>query len=210
MKRASWWTTWIVILGSAGCSPGDRPEGGETAGASSSEIPQEVRQELVQLGIEDQAIRQGLTPERVQDTAFTGQLLRGDSARTARLRAIVEAHGWPDPARVGAEASNAAFLILQHSPDRAFQREMLPVLEALALEGAVPRDEAALLVDRVLVHDGLPQRYGTQFSMIDGRLVMDSVMDAAGLEERRRSMGLPTMDEYVRALGEMYQVEVVR
>lgn len=210
MKRASWWTTWVVILWSAACSAGDRPEGGETAGASQAEIPDTVRRELVQLGAEDQAIRQGLTPERMQDTAFLMQMMRGDSARTARLSAIVEAYGWPDPVRVGAEASKAAFLILQHSSDRAFQREMLPVLEELALEGTIPRDEAALLVDRVLVHDGLPQRYGTQFSMIDGRLVMDSVMDPAGLEERRRSMGLPTMEEYVRALGEMYQVEVVR
>jgi hypothetical protein len=39
---------------------------------------------------------------------------------------------------------------------------------------------------------------------------MDSTIDLAGLEERRRRMGLPTMDEYVRLLEQVYEVEVVR
>lgn len=210
MRRAGWWTMWVVLLCASGCSTEAQPDGGEAVGGSPSVIPDTVRQELVQLGTEDQAFRQGLTVARVQDTVFAKQMLRADSARTTRLRAIVEAYGWPDSVRAGAEASNAAFLILQHSADRAFQREMLPILEELALEGAVPRDEVAMLVDRVLVHDGLPQRYGTQFSLVDGRLVMDSVVDPTHLEERRRSMGLPTMEEYMRAMRELYQMEVVR
>jgi hypothetical protein len=39
---------------------------------------------------------------------------------------------------------------------------------------------------------------------------MDSTIDLDGLEERRRRMGLPTMDEYVRLLEQVYEVEVVR
>lgn len=193
-----------------GCLADDQAEQVESATNGQLMIPDTVRQELVQLGEEDQSIRQGLTPDRLQDTAFAKQMLRGDSARTARLRMIIEAYGWPDSVRVGPEASKAAFLILQHSPVHGFQRELLPTIEDLGQEGAIPRDEVALLVDRVLVHEGQPQRYGTQFSMIDGRLVLDSVADPAGLEERRRSMGLPTMDEYMKMLEELYQIQVVR
>lgn len=194
----------------ASCSQGDSRESRPPAAPRESTIPDTVRQELIRLGEEDQAIRQGLTPERMQDTAFGRQMLRGDSARTARLRAIVDVHGWPDSVRAGSQAAQAAFLILQHSPVQAFQKEMLPTVEDLAKQGAVPRDEAALLVDRVLVHEGRPQRYGTQFGVVNGRLVMDSVADPAGLEERRKSMGLPSMDEYVRLLEEFYHTEVVR
>jgi hypothetical protein len=198
---------WAVVLA---CSSGDAPQTGEPADAPPSPIPQSVRDELVQLGMDDQAIRQNLTPERMQDTAFAKQMLHDDSVRTSRLRTIIEEYGWPDSVRAGSEAAKAAFLILQHSPVHEFQQEMLPTIEDLAERGAIPRDEAALLVDRVLVRQGRPQRYGTQFSLVDGRLVMDSVVDPSGLDERRRHMGLPTMDEYVRMLEQVYQAEVVR
>jgi hypothetical protein len=198
----------ICIL--ASCSTEEAPETRESAAVPQEVIPDSVRQELARLGAEDQAIRQGLTPERMQDTAFAMEMLQGDSARTIRLRAIIEAYGWPDSARAGPQASQAAFLILQHSPVHAFQRDMLPIIEDLAQGGAIARDEAAMLVDRVLVAEGRPQRYGTQFSLIDGRLVLDSVADPGRLDERRRSMGLPTMDEYMKALAEVYDAEVAR
>ncbi len=60
------------------------------------------------------------------------------------------------------------------------------------------------------MHDGLPQRYGTQFEIVDGRLVLDSVENEAGLEARRSSMGLPSMEEYIRLMEEVYKMPVVR
>jgi len=162
------------------------------------------------MGREDQDIRQDLSPDRLRDTAFARRLLRGDSARTARLRTILDMYGWPDSARAGGEAAEAAFLVLQHSPSHQLQKTWLPTIERLARQGKVPPDQAALLVDRVLVADSLPQRYGTQFTMVDGRLVLDSVADEATLEERRRAMGLPTMEEYMRLMEDMYHVPVVR
>lgn len=65
-----------------------------------------------------------------------------------------------------------------------------------------------MLVDRVLVQGGKPQRYGTQFRVEDGRLVMDPIEDEAGLEDRRRKMRLPPMDEYRRLLKEHYGASV--
>jgi hypothetical protein len=208
---------WIAIAClSAGCSrAGDAPEGGGGPGASSgaareAQFPDSLRQELVRMGREDQQIRQDLSPERLRDTAFAKSLLRGDSARTTRLRTILDAYGWPDSARAGDEAAGAAFLVLQHSPLHELQKTWLPAIERLARQGKVPPDQAALLVDRVLVDDSLPQRYGTQFRMVDGRLVLDPVEDEATLEERRSAMGLPTMDEYMRVMEEVYGVPVVR
>lgn len=217
----------LLVLVCVGCGGGET-EGArgargarvEGAGAADSApaadvltgamIPDTVRLELIRLGEEDQAPRHGLTPQRMQDTAFLRTMIEGDAARTERLKAVVARYGWPDSTRVGADAAGAAFLILQHSPDHAFQKEMLPTVEALAGEGALPRSEAALLVDRVLMHDGLPQRYGTQFSQEGGRLVLHPVEDEEGLEERRRAMDLPSMDDYVRMLEEFYQMPVGR
>lgn len=195
---------------SAGCPTGGERGSGSRETARESRIPDAVRQELIRLGAEDQEARRELSPDRMQDTAFAKSMLRGDSARTARLRAIVDEYDWPDSLRAGGEAAEAAFLILQHSPSHELQKEWLPTIEGLARQGTVAADQAALLIDRVLVHDGLPQRYGTQFEIVDGRLVLDSVENEAGLEARRSSMGLPSMEEYIRLMEEVYKMPVVR
>jgi len=201
----------IAITGlSAGCSDAASRKSGSSDEAHEDRFPDAVRQDLVRMGTEDQEIRQGLSPDRMGDTAFAKSMLRGDSARTARLRAILDEHGWPDSVRAGGPAAQAAFLVLQHSPSRELQKTWLPTIERLARKGLVPADQAALLIDRVLVGDGLPQRFGTQFSMVDGRLVLDSVENEGSLEERRTSMGLPTMEEYMRLMEDLYHVPVVR
>jgi hypothetical protein len=204
------WLCLVFTVSLIGCSGSDRPDPGASVDGRESAIPEAVRRELVQLGMDDQELRQGLTPERIQDTVLAGNILRGDSARTVRLQAIVEEYGWPDTVRAGPEAAKAAFLILQHSPLHEFQEAMLPVLEDLVKQGAVPSDDAAMLIDRVLMHQGLPQRYGTQFNMEDGRLVLHPVEDESGLEERRKAVGLPGMEEYMRMLEEFTKTPVVR
>jgi hypothetical protein len=193
------------------CSESSTPDS-ETSATNVEElsVPDSIRQELVRLGGEDQSLRQGLTPEKMQDTLLLAEMLRGDSARTARLQYIIEEYGWPDSSRVGSDGARAAFVILQHSPNHEFQKKMMPVLERLAERGDVPRDDAAMLIDRVLMHDSLPQRYGTQFQMVDGRLVLYEVQDEVLLEERRKSMGLPPLEEYMRLMQDLYRTPVVR
>jgi hypothetical protein len=171
-------------------------------------FPEPVAAELIALGDDDQRVRQGMSAEAMQDPHFLQEMIRGDSARSLRLRAIVAEHGWPDAARAGDAAANAAFLILQHSPFDDFQQEMLPTLETLARDGELPAASVAMLTDRVLVQQGRPQRYGTQFEFVEGELRMNPVEDEAGLEERRRAMGLPPMSEYLRMLREFYDAPV--
>jgi hypothetical protein len=67
----------------------------------------------------------------------------------------------------------------------------------------------ALLTDRVLVHDGQKQRYGSQFDVKDGKLVAQPVEDLSHLDARRASLGLPPMAEYVKLMHEMFKVPVV-
>jgi hypothetical protein len=191
----------VVLLWVGACGAGP---GGEAEVGGRAPLPDGVREELTRMGAEDQAARQGMTVESVQDTAFARALVRGDSARSLRLREIVSRHGWPVAATAGAEAARAAFLVLQHSPLDDFQQAMLPTLDSLARDGAMPRNYVAMLVDRMLVGRGLPQRYGTQFKMEDGRLLLHPVEDEPGLEERRREMGLPPVADYVRLLEDMY------
>lgn len=165
---------------------------------------------LLRLGCEDQAGREALAQAAgAQDTATLFAVLRADSARTRWLRGAVTRDGWPTRSTAGDSAPQAAWLILQHSPDTAWQAMMLPELERLASGGELPKGDVALLTDRILVHRGQPQRFGSQFDMSGGRLVPEPVEDLAGLDARRASVGLPPMAEYVRLLSEQTGLPVV-
>ena len=168
-----------------------------------------LRAELVRLEVDDQKGREDIAALVARnDTAVLFRFMRADSARTLRLKEIVALHGWPTPALVGKDGVEAAWLILQHSPDYAWQEQMLPVLERSSAAGEIRRTDVALLTDRVLVHRGKPQRYGNSFSIKNGRLVADPIEDIGGLDARRAALGLPPMTEYARQLGETYNVPV--
>lgn len=165
---------------------------------------------LVRLGREDQSGRAALAQAAAtQDTATLFQSLRADTARSLWLRSVVREHGWPTRGSAGDSASHAAWLILQHSPFYDWQSEMLPTLEQLADSGELLRPDLALFTDRVLIHRGEPQRYGSQFDLVDGRLVPAPIADIPQLDARRAAMGLPPMAEYVRMLAELYKLPVV-
>ena len=169
-----------------------------------------LRAELLAMGEEDQAVRQGLSPETFQDTAFMRRLMRTDSALSMRLREIIDQRGWPDAQRVGADAVDAAFLVVQHSPFPEFLIEVLPHVERDVRAGVLDAQSYAMMFDRVRVQSGRPQRYGTQYSLVDGAMVQDPVEDPANLDARRADLGLVPIAEYERLLSEHYSVEVRR
>ena len=144
--------------------------------------------ELLERAGRDQAARESLQPGH--DMQQWEQIVEPvDRASTARLREIVAEHGWPGHQLVGEAAAHAAWLLAQHAPPD-FQEQCLPLLEDAAARGdASPRD-LAYLMDRVLMHRGQPQIYGTQYLVRDGILTLWTVQDPAGLDERRAALGL--------------------
>jgi Family of unknown function (DUF6624) len=177
-------------------------------GTLGSPIPPTVRAELARMDTMDQAVRQGMTPASMTDTGFVHRLAHGDSARTDRLAAIVARWGWPAPSRAGEAAAAGAFLVLQHSPSSAFQRRMLPNLDSLARVGEASGQDVALLTDRVLKRQGTPQRYGSQFDVNGGQLVLWPIADSAGVDGRRAALGLMPLAEYMKFLESMYHARV--
>lgn len=168
-----------------------------------------LAEELQRLGREDQADRDRFSDAlKANDAASIKRLNDGDAARTSRLKAIVAEHGWPSVALVGKEGVSAAFLLLQHTDDWAWQASLLPAVERAAAAGEVSKGEVATLVDRVLVRSGKPQRYGCSFSLHEGKMVADPIEDAAHVDERRAAMGLPPMAEYARVLADVYEMPV--
>lgn len=106
------------------------------------------------------------------------------------LAALVSERGWPVPCDLTRSAARGVFYVVQHHNDPERRREALPYLEAMAEQGQITRSDFALLVDRVLLQSGAPQRFGTQYICRDGVYVRNMTADLDGLDERRTSMDL--------------------
>ena len=164
------------------------------------------RRELDQ-GIRDTMVQQ-LQAGASFDSTLAARMAAIDSANTTWLKGVVDQRGWPGRSLVGAAASNAAFLIVQHAVhDSAFQARALALMERGVAAGEVRGSDVAMLADRVAVHRGQPQRYGTQAKLLNGGIVLEPIADSAHVDQRRAAIGLPPLREYVRILDSMYTAQ---
>lgn len=58
-----------------------------------------------------------------------------------------------------------------------------------------------MLTDRMLLAQGKPQRYGSQFLIKDGVPTLHPTEDRVGLDARRAAMGLAPIADYACVLG---------
>jgi hypothetical protein len=171
-----------------------------------------LREQLLAMRDDDQAApERGLVKPKPGDEAkfhLAANARETDTRLTAQLKDIVAKRGWPTIALVGIDASNGAMLILAHTADHAWQLSLLPQLEELAQTERIDGSMVALIVDKELVAEHKPQRYGTQFKFVDGQAMMFAVEDPGGLDARRAKAFLPPMAAYKQLLGQMYHLQI--
>ena len=120
-----------------------------------------------------------------------------DAEHLARLRAIVDRCGWPTISRVGKEAEDAAWLLVQHAPDGAFQERCLELMRG-AGESEVCARHLAYLEDRINVRKGRPQRFGTQLRQgTDGKWEPSPLAEPERVDDLRASVQLEPLRAYV-------------
>jgi len=154
-----------------------------------------VAEELIALARRDQSMRDELLAAGVLHDGNHPQMEAVHRENARRLETIILATGWPTEARVGADAAQAAWLIAQHAiglPE--FQRACLRHLSEAARCGLVPLWQPAMLEDRIRMFEGRPQIYGTQLEPDDdGNLRAYLIEDPAGVDDRRRAVGLDSL-----------------
>ena len=156
-------------------------------------IDDALREELLAMAAEDQDARLAGRRDPYGSPAVT-RMVAVDDRDLARFREIVSQHGWPGSSLVGEDGARAAWLLAQHADfDIAFQRRCLELLEAAVDEGEASRADLAYLTDRVLVHEGRPQRFGTQFTQVGESLEPQPIEDEERVDERRLDVGLPPL-----------------
>ena len=169
-----------------------------------------VRAELLQMADEDQRARCAWIAEPTRNSGANDLLqtvAQIDERNTARLKSLVGEHGWLGKSLVGEDGAHAAWLLVQHASDRAFQKECLEKMKSALKDGEVSATDFAYLFDRVAMFDGRKQLYGTQFRSPPGtfcEIEPVPIEDEEHVDERRQALGLPPMVEHVKQLRETY------
>jgi hypothetical protein len=131
-----------------------------------------------------------------------------DERHAARLWEILDDFEcWPGRRLVGDEGAEAAWRLAQHALfDPGLQRRCLEMLEVAVDTGDAPAGHHAVLLDRVRMADGRNQVYGSQFVRSDDgtTVVPFTIDDPAGVDDRRRRVGLPPLAEQTRAMQARY------
>lgn len=162
----------------------------------------ELRRELLSMVEVDQAARQQMVKTQFKDKAAVAKVEAVDQVNTKRLKEIVSSKGWPGISEVGDDGANAAWLLVQHADkDLPFQKVCLAKLEEAKKKGDADASSWAYLVDRVAVAEKRKQTFGTQF---DNDLQPRPIEDEAHVDQRRKSVGLGTLDQYREQMKRAY------
>lgn len=145
----------------------------------------------------------GLSAEewRAANAVIWSELGAADADNTAFLKSIMPTDGWFTISQYGEPFIRGAWLIVQHSPDLAFQRRVLQLMEPLVVRKEAYGDDYALLYDRVAVDEGRAQTYGSQAYCSKGKWVLRPIADEAHVDARRREVGLGPLVDYEKLLG---------
>lgn len=152
---------------------------------------QTIAHEIIAMSETDQAMRtQAIHKSDMWDESI-------DVKNTQRMKEIVTEIGWPTISKVGSQASYMAWLLVQHADlDNEFQQFCLALMKVQPAN-EVNRQNIAYLEDRVRIHQGQPQIYGTQFYTDEqGELVPRPIEDLENVDKRRAEVGLNTLAEY--------------
>lgn len=123
-----------------------------------------------------------------------------DSANLIALEQMIGERGFPTLSRSGYKCCDYAALIAQHSPPE-YLHWFLEQAQAAADSGDFIPSWIAFMTDRDLDHQGKPQIYGTQGLTRDGLTGMALIDDVEHLNERRRSMDMEPIEDYLPHLG---------
>ncbi|MGH9381676.1 MAG: DUF6624 domain-containing protein [Thermoanaerobaculia bacterium] len=161
---------------------------------------EKLMDELLAMADEDLRVREELAQDGSLYGGYHPRMREVHERNAARLRQILDEHGWPGRSLVGEQAAEAAWLIVQHAiGDPPLQRHSLVLLRDAAAAGEAPVLQAAMLEDRIRTFEGRGQLYGTQFDWDEeGAMSPFPIEDVDHVDAYRRQIGLPPLEDETR------------
>ena len=166
---------------------------------------EKLKTEINKYAIQDQYIRD-LSIKFPEVKELCSEVIHQDSLSRIFVQRVLENFGWPFISMVGKESSHNFWLLVQHlDKDIALQKKALELLKKAVIKNEADSQDLAYLEDRLLIAEGKEQRYGTQYKIKDKKLVMSPVEDISNLEDRRKKMGLPSIETQLNELKVSYK-----
>lgn len=166
-------------------------------------IYKEIAKKIIALKNADLEFRDKLIAAGKLGEGYNDEMAKIHNQNAKTLDEIIQTIGYPTVAKVGEEASEAAWLVIQHAiAQPEFMKKCVLLLESAASENEANPKNLAYLTDRVAVFERKPQLYGTQFDWDEkGKLSPNPFDDLARVNKRRKAIGLNSLDE---------QTEIIR
>ncbi|KMQ68723.1 hypothetical protein ACM39_05360 [Chryseobacterium sp. FH2] len=134
--------------------------------------------------------------------------MQKDSINLLKVKKILDEKGWVGKDKVGAQANNALFLVIQHS-DLETQKKYLPMMKEAVTKGNANPGSLALLIDRIEIREGRKQIYGSQIGInpnTNTQYVLP-LIDPDNVDKRRTEVGLGSISDYVKNWNLIWDVE---
>lgn len=144
------------------------------------------------------------SPEKI---ALFKKMVRNDSLNLLQVRKMISSYGWLGDDIVGEQGNTTVWLVVQHA-DLKTQLKYLPLLRRSVKKGKSKPYHLALMEDRVLVYQGKKQIYGSQYQedKITGKVSICPIQDEHFVDERRKSVGLPPLEDDAKVYGIDYKL----
>lgn len=168
-----------------------------------------ISQTILRLKEKDDQFRAKLIENGTLSNGYDREMKAIHNSNAKELSRIMDAIGFPTADKIGEEASSAAWLIIQHSIEQPdFMRKCATRMEKEIESGQADQINFAYLTDRIAVFEGKSQFYGTQFDWDEnGEMSPVHVDDHDTVNNRRKAIGLNTLDEQIKVMRERVEAE---
>jgi hypothetical protein len=168
-----------------------------------------IAKKIINLKNADLALRNKLAQSGQINEGYNEEMKELHNKNAKILNDIIDVIGYPTIDKVGKEANDATWLIIQHSIEQPkFMKKSLELLESAVLENKADPKNLAYLTDRIAVFEGKLQLYGTQFDWDEnGSLSPNRFENLTKVNERRNSVGLNSLEEQTEIIRRQAKIE---
>lgn len=168
-----------------------------------------IRSTIIKLKEDDLKFRNQLIADSKLNDGYHPDMEAIHIKNASVLNEIIDEIGYPTIEKVGKQANDAAWLIIQHAisiPE--FMKKCKKMLEIEVENGKASPLQMAYLSDRISVFKGQVQLYGTQFDWDEnGQLTPNSVDDVSLVNQRRQLLGLNTLEQQTEMMNQIAKSE---
>jgi len=168
-----------------------------------------ISNKIITLKNNDLKLRDKLIQNGLLGKGYNEEMKNLHNENAKLLNEIINKIGYPTIDKVGKEANEATWLIIQHSigqPD--FMKKCLQLLKKAVAENKANPKNLAYLADRIAVFEKKPQRYGTQFDWNENSELSPSPFDdLTKVNQRRKAIGLNSLEEQTKIIRSQAKAE---